>query len=154
MLCQAHPCLPVNRCNACSRVQTSACPASPQGEPELSTGSEPAGPAEPAEVTKPPAPSRAQLALAPAAAVAATARRALAAASTHLCALAASVSAYLARIVPAGADMAHRVVLGLAEVVGNLRVRRCCCVCWHEMCVCVCVEQHHGTALRMPCIAL
>lgn len=94
-----------------------------QGEPELSTGSEPAGPAEPAEVTKPPAPSRAQLALAPAAAVAATARRALAAASTHLCALAASVSAYLARIVPAGADMAQRVVLGLAEVVGNLRER-------------------------------
>jgi hypothetical protein len=95
-----------------------------RGEPELSgelsAGSEPA---EPAEVTKPPAPTRAQLALAPAAAVAAAARGALAAASSQLCALAASVSAYLARIVPAGADVAQRVVMGLAEVVGTLRER-------------------------------
>lgn len=97
--------------------------ASPQGEPDLSGEmSEGGEPAEPAEVTKPPAPSRAQLALAPAAAVATAARGALAATSSQLCALAASVSAYLARIVPAGASVAQRVVLGLAEVVGSLRV--------------------------------
>ena len=97
----------------------------PQGEPELSgERSHEAEPAEPAEAGKPPPPpSRAELALAPAAAVAATARGALAAASTQLCALAASVSAYLACIVPVGAGVARRVVLGLTEVVGSLRVR-------------------------------
>ncbi len=127
-LCLLDICLSVLTSPTCaSQPAALPCPAlplPPQGEPELSgeMGAEPAEPAEPAEVAKPPPPSRAQLALAPAATVAAAARGALAAASTQLCALAASVSAYLARIVPAGADVAQRVVLGLAEVVGSLRV--------------------------------
>ena len=140
-LCLLHLCLSAPTSHTCaSQPAALPCPALPfypQGEPELS-GEMGAEPAEPAEVAKPPPPSRAQLALAPAAAVAATARGALAAASTQLCALAASVSAYLARIVPAGADVAQRVVLGLAEVVGSLRVS--CLLALVMLVGCLCVS--------------
>jgi hypothetical protein len=59
----------------------------------------------------------------PAAAVAAAAHGAYCAASHTLHALAASVHAYLVgHIMPAGADVARRVVRGMAEIVESLRV--------------------------------
>lgn len=64
------------------------------------------------------------LAAAPAATLAAAAHGAYCAASSHLRILAASFSAYLARIVPAGAEVARHVVRGVAELVGTLQVRR------------------------------
>ena len=63
------------------------------------------------------------LAAAPAATLAAAARGAYCAASSHLRALAASFTAYLARIVPAGAEVAQHVARGVAELVGTLQVR-------------------------------
>ncbi|KAL4447353.1 hypothetical protein ABPG77_007386 [Micractinium sp. CCAP 211/92] len=63
------------------------------------------------------------LAAAPAATLAAAAHGAYCAASSHLRILAASFSAYLARIVPAGAEVARHVVRGVAELVGTLQVQ-------------------------------
>lgn len=62
------------------------------------------------------------LACAPAAALAAAARGAYCAASRHLHELAASVSAVLAGMVPAAADVARHVMRGVADMVDTLRV--------------------------------
>lgn len=59
----------------------------------------------------------------PAATVAVAARDAYAAASQHLRQLAASVTAFLARIVPAVGDVAQHALRGMAEIVGCLRER-------------------------------
>ncbi|KAL4443526.1 hypothetical protein ABPG75_011263 [Micractinium tetrahymenae] len=63
------------------------------------------------------------LAAAPAATLAAAARGAYCAASSHLRALAASFGAYLARIVPAGFEVAQRVVRGMADLVDTLQAQ-------------------------------
>jgi hypothetical protein len=61
-------------------------------------------------------------AAAAAAATAAACRAAAVAASTSLHELAASVTAVLARFVPAAADVAHRMACGVAVLLDSLRV--------------------------------
>ncbi|PSC72532.1 Gamma carbonic anhydrase-like mitochondrial [Micractinium conductrix] len=90
-----------------------------QGEPDLAGASEGEGDAP----AKPAPPTLVLLAASPGATLGAAARGAYVAASGQLGALAASVTAYLARVVPASAEVAQRVALGVAELMGSLHAR-------------------------------